>query len=85
MTPIPTPVVTNTAALHRRDLTTALQVAILFLIAIALWPNNTGHASDANDGRVHRILSAACAFPERDGQATTYAVAGDVIYCWEMK
>lgn len=45
------------------------------------------HMDDSlEEARIRRILKASCAFPYRNGEATTWAVGGDgLLNCWEQR
>jgi hypothetical protein len=68
--------------LRRRDFGTIAVTAIVAILAVHLWP--TTKEARAND-RAYQVLKAACHFPSKPGEATTYALTSDgKIYCWEM-
>jgi hypothetical protein len=68
--------------LHRRDIGTMVMTLILAGIVVHLWPSP--QEAKAND-KAYQVLKAACKFPSKPGEATTYALTGEgLIYCWEM-
>ena len=68
--------------LRRRDCGTVFITAIAAVLAVHLWPTTQNARAD---DRAYQVLKAACHFPSRPGEATTYALTSDgTIYCWEM-
>ncbi len=82
MTELSQPHVFTSRQLARRDIQIVAITALVAAIALHLWP--TTQEARAND-RAYQILKAACKFPNKPGEATTYALTGEgKIYCWEM-
>ena len=68
--------------LRRRDCGTIIITAIVAILAVHLWPSTQNARAD---DRAYQTLKAACHFPSKPGEATTYALTGEgKIYCWEM-
>lgn len=77
----------NRASLLHKSLVTFALTSVLCVLLFYVYLERTkqGISAEIAELKFERLLRGACKLPTNDGEATTFARAGGVGFCWELK